>query len=208
MNKRLRKKLKKRMEKALKNQYIFEEQRKVEILEERKNIEKPVVEPEIQSSQLNKEEPVKPRTKNQKEYLRLINTMTGHNYDKYVFPKRITATMLEQMYYQTISNELYEENIINNFEESFLDGWNATVSTAIKDIIDGIRIRVGVKALAQALMDFDYDLAYFFQSAWEDSDQPYKLFEQALLQHIPFVQNDELEELNDIFDREQYGDEI
>lgn len=208
MNKRIRKKLKKRREKALKNQYILKEQRKVEILEERKNIEKPVVEPEIQSSQLNKQEPVKPRTKNQKEYLRLINTMTGHNYDKYVFPKRITATMLEQMYYQTLTNELYEENIIKNFEESFLDGWNTTVSEKVKDIIDSIIIRVGIKAFAQGLMDFDYDLAYFFQSAWEDSDQPYKLFEQALLDHIPFVQREELEDLNEIFDREQYGDEI
>lgn len=208
MNKRLRKKIKKRREKALKNQYIFEEQRKAEILEERKNIEKPVVDAEIQTSKLNKEEPVKPRTKNQKEYLRLINTMTGHNYDKYIFPKRITATMLEQMYYQTLTNELYEENIIKNFEESFLDGWNTTVSEKVKGIIDSIIIRVGIKAFAQGLMDFDYDLAYFFQSAWEDSDQPYKLFEQALLDHIPFVQKNELEDLNEIFDREQYGDEI
>lgn len=207
MNKRLRKKLNKRREKALKNQYIFEEQRKVEILEERKKIEKPVVDSEIQVSKLNKEEPVKPRTKNQKEYLRLINTMTGHNYDKYIFPKRITGTMLEQMYYQTLTNELYEENIIKNFEESFLDGWNTTVSAKVKDIIDSIIVRVGVKAFAQGLMDFDYDLAYFFQSAWEDSDQPYKLFEQALLDHIPFVQRGELEDLNDIFDREQYGEE-
>lgn len=194
---------KSKKEKAIDNGYVFDVADKEQILNDRAS---------KQISSANNVKKRRPKTKNQREYLKLLNERTGRNDKEAYFPPLISKKMLENMYYTNFTDNLYYQKIVDNFKNDFLSGWNHYVQEKVRGIIDNICDRYGVTAVGKVLDGFDYELAYFFQTSWYDSDQPYELLESFIIRNIPYIDDDDVKDLENTIDGsdwiEGYNDDV